>query len=99
MTIPNLELEAACLVITVCDLLKDEYPCDTQKMFLWTDAHIVLWWLHKDPDELKVFQANRVRKILSRFPENNWSYVKTDENPVDIASRGALSHILMHKLW
>ena len=99
MTIPNLELEAACLVTNVCSLLKDEYPYHSNQVHLWLDSHIVLWWLHKDPNELKVFQANRIRKIMNQFPREHWGYVRTNENPADIASRGGGPTDLMQDLW
>ena len=61
---------------------------------------MVLGWLNKTPTKSPVFVANRVRNILSRVSAEHWSYVATDANPTDYASRGLLPRDLIKKeLW
>ena len=52
-----------------------------------TDSTVVLHWL-RDQGSYKVFEENRIKKILSHeFIE--WKYVPTKQNPADIGSQGS----------
>ncbi|XP_075150680.1 uncharacterized protein LOC142224780 [Haematobia irritans] len=98
-TIPKLELCGAELLSRLIQqVIKDvdfEY-----ELFLWTDSSIVLGWLQKSPQTLKTFVANRVSNILNVVNVSQWNYVKTDENPADLGSRGcAPQDLSSSQLW
>ena len=88
LTIPHLELIAAHmatnLLINVRNAL-DNVP--SPKVFGWLDSTVALHWI-KGNGQYKQFVANRVTKIQFH-KEIKWRYVPTDENPADLASRGA----------
>ena len=49
---------------------------------------------------LNIFIANRILQILDLTLVNNWSYVKSEFNPVDCASRALRSlEFLRHDSW
>ncbi|XP_059217585.1 uncharacterized protein LOC131994736 [Stomoxys calcitrans] len=86
-TIPKLELCGADLLTKLIKSISNDVQIE-HKLFLWTDSSIVLGWLQKSPQTLKTFVANRISDILSVVDISQWNYVKTDENPADLGSRG-----------
>ena len=94
LTIPRLELIAAHmatnLLINVRNAL-DNLP--SPKVFGWLDSTVALHWI-KGNGQYKQFVANRVAKI-QLYKEIEWKYIPTDENPADLASRGALVHSVL----
>ena len=54
----------------------------------WTDCMNVLWWIRGCSRSFKTFVANRVGKIQSCTNPEQWRHVKSNENPVDLLSRG-----------
>ena len=91
LTIPRLELIAAHmatnLLVNVRNAL-DNVP--SPKMFGWLDSTVALHWI-KGNGQYKQFVAIQVAKI-QLHNEVEWRYVPTDENPADLASRGAPVH-------
>ena len=70
------------------------------KTFAWTDSTAVLGWLHTTPHRLRTFVANRVSRAIESLPPDRWRHVPTDNNPADVASRGATpSQLIKHTLW
>ena len=94
LTIPRLELIAAHmatnLLINVRNAL-DNLP--SPKVFGWLDSTVALHWI-KGNGQYKQFVVNRVAKI-QLYKEIEWRYVPMDENPADLASRGALVHSVL----
>ena len=78
------------LLINVRNAL-DNLP--STKVFGWLDSTVALHWI-KGNGQYKQFVANRVVKI-QLYKEIEWRYVPTDENPADLASRGALVHSVL----
>ena len=67
---------------------------------LYTDSKTILAWLHLPPHTLNIFVANRVLQILDLTLVNNWSYVKSEFNPADCASRDLRPlEFLRHDCW
>ncbi|XP_044582954.1 uncharacterized protein LOC123263974 [Cotesia glomerata] len=100
VTIPKLEL---CGALLLAKLYKDTIPSfdfDISKVTFWSDSTIVLQWLKRSPDSLKVFEANRVTKIQTLCSKVEWRHVRTKDNPADCLSRGQLpSEFLNNKMW
>lgn len=73
-----------------------------ENVYLFSDSMIVLGWLRRSPDEWKPFVANRVSKISTMYKPARWFYVKTQDNPADLATRGIKVNELLtkySKLW
>lgn len=86
-TIPRLELCAAVLATelgeAVCDYLK--IPQD--RFHYYTDSRIVLGYICNRTRRFFVYVTNRVEKIHKVSSPSQWSYVSTDKNPADVATR------------
>ncbi|XP_062535738.1 uncharacterized protein LOC134204943 [Armigeres subalbatus] len=100
LTMPRLELCAAVtlarLVSTVISILKIEI----HDVKLWSDSQIVLAWLKKSPDQLHVYVKNRVVEINKLTEGYKWKYVRSEDNPADLVSRGCNPETLCRTdLW
>lgn len=100
ITIPKLELCGAQLLAR---LYRDALPAFkfyiSQTTF-WSDSTIVLQWLKRIPESLKIFEANRVKEIHSLGTHIIWRHVRTKDNPADCLSRGQLPvEFLNNELW
>lgn len=99
ITIPRLELTAALLSAKVSSVLKRELEFTQMKETLWTDSQVVLGYLNNDARRFHVFVANRVQQIRDQTNPEQWKYIKSSENPADIASRGLNANDLSSSSW
>lgn len=99
LSIPRLELCAALLGAQLCHVVLDSLKFNVP-VFFWSDSQVVLHWLKTEPNVLETFVANRVSKIQSLTENHPWNYVKSSNNPADIASRGiSTNQLLICNLW
>ena len=89
VSIPNLELCGAALLVKLIRHVKKLGFLDSIPVFAWSDSQIVLTWLRKHPCNWKTFVANRVSYIQTELPTATWGHVPTKENPADLATRGS----------
>jgi hypothetical protein len=68
--------------------LKEELDLTIDETFNWTDSMTVLRHLNNKKTRNKTFVAIRVAKILAHSSEDRWEFVRSEENPADISSRG-----------
>lgn len=100
LTIPRLELCAVELGSKLLPKIKLMQIFHKSQSFMRTDSEIVLYWLRKASNELKVFVANRVVRILSAVEVEQCRHIRSEENPADLLSRGThVSSLLNHSLW
>ncbi|KAK3085303.1 hypothetical protein FSP39_001304 [Pinctada imbricata] len=100
VTIPRLELTAALVSVRVSSLLLEELDIPNITEWYWTDSSVVLGYINNDSRRFHVFVANRVSQIRDHTEPYQWSYVSSENNPADIASRGATPNELRNKtLW
>uniref|UniRef100_A0A8D8M273 Integrase catalytic domain-containing protein n=1 Tax=Cacopsylla melanoneura TaxID=428564 RepID=A0A8D8M273_9HEMI len=101
LTIPRLELGAALLLAQLIDSLGPlRSSLNISDIHLFSDSMVVLSWLNTPVHLLKVFEANRVGKILEITTAEQWSHIATDSNPADLASRGCHpSKLVESDLW
>lgn len=60
----------------------------------------VLGWIQGEPSRWKPFVSSRVIKITNVIPKNCWHYVRSNDNPADVASRGLYASPLKDNvLW
>lgn len=100
VTIPRLELAAAQVLSQAMTFVRNAMELQNIPYFLWTDNSIALQWIQKEPHELKLFVANRVKEIQHNTNRANWYHVRTEHNPADLISRGMKpSKIINNQLW
>lgn len=100
VTIPRLELAAAELLSNLYLVVSKSMCLEAIPYYLWSDNTTALQWMNKPLHELKIYVANRVRRIRENTKIENWFHVRTAENPADLVSRGLLAKdIINKKLW
>ena len=100
ITIPRLELTAAVVSSKVSRMLRKELEYEHVKEIFWTDSKTVLGYINNDARRFHIFVANRVQEIRDTSSPDQWHYVKTKENPADIASRGiGAQELIDSPLW
>lgn len=88
-TIPRLELCGAVLATKLTVRCIQTLAIDGVPLFAWCDSKIVLAWLATHASKWNTFVANRVSEIQHGIDPSHWRYIKSKQNPADIASRGA----------
>nr|XP_041632607.1 uncharacterized protein LOC121502841 [Drosophila kikkawai] len=100
VSLPRLELCGAVLLTDLWTAILPQIPFGRIESFLWTDSTIVLAWLNKPPCQWTTFVANRVTKIAQNTDASQWSHVRSEHNPADLASRGvATEELATSELW
>lgn len=100
VTIPRLELSAAEVLSQLFVIVCKAMEWQNVEYYLWSDSTIALQWINHPVHELKIFVANRVKKIRDATNIQNWNHVRTKENPADLISRGiSPKEIIGNELW
>lgn len=100
ITLPRLELSGALLLSNLVNYLRDTLNINGIICKAWCDSQVVLAWLSSNPAKWKPFVGNRTQQILEILPRSNWLYIRSKENPADIASRGSFPALLRsNDLW
>lgn len=100
VTVPRLELCAVELGSKLLSRIRAIETFAAAPAFIWTDSEIALYWLRKQPNELKTFVANRVAKVLQVVRPEQSRHIRSEENPADLVSRGVSADSLIgHGLW
>ena len=90
VSIPRLELNAAAIACKLADSVKTNLRIKPVSTTFWTDSMAVLRFINNTKSRFKVFVANRLSIIHEFTTPSQWQYVKTEDNPADLASRGVL---------
>lgn len=99
LTIPRLELTAAVVSVKTHALLKREFEFNDATHYFWTDSSVVLGYIANEAKRFHAFVGNRVQQIRDQTIPSQWRYVATNDNPADIASRGATATELINSNW
>ena len=86
-TIPRLELNAAVEACKAGFKINSELRHKPDAIYFHTDSQIVLGYLKNQRRRFSKYIERRVTTINNLFPDSNWSYIGTKENPADHASR------------
>ena len=98
-TIPRLELCAA-LEATMCgSTLMRELKKSPSHLFFYSDSQIVLGYLSNTQKRFSKYIESRVSIVLQHSQAEDWSYVKSLDNPADIATRTNTSDQLLSSMW
>ncbi|XP_062703775.1 uncharacterized protein LOC109410486 [Aedes albopictus] len=100
VTTPRGELQAALLLSRLAVKLIGAMEIQFESVVLWSDSQIVLCWIKKSPDLLKIYVGNRVKEIQLLTNEFDWRYIPSKMNPADLISRGLQPNQLRgHETW
>ena len=70
------------------------------KVFYWSDSLVALGYILNSAKKFHTFVSNRVQLIQELTSKTDWSYVSTDCNPADMASRGLnAQEASKHSAW
>ena len=97
-SIPRLELLAVLIGVRCLSFVKRQLCIPVKKCVIYSDSQCALKWIASDK-KLPVFVQNRVNEIR-KHSDITLHYVKSSENPADLASRGCgLKDITNNALW
>lgn len=100
LTIPRLELCGVLLLTKLVNKVINSMDLDINCIYLWCDSTVVLAWIRTCPSLLQTFVSNRVSQIQDLSNEHHWRYIRSQDNPADILSRGVFPEkILSCRNW
>ena len=100
ITVPRLELTAAVMSVKTSRFLLNELNIENVSEFFWTDSRVVLGYIYNETLRFHVFVSNRVQQIREHTSPSQWRYVKSEENPADLASCGlSVKDLKDNSLW
>ncbi|GFX16434.1 integrase_H2C2 domain-containing protein [Trichonephila clavipes] len=100
ISLPRLELCGAVLAAKLMKKMKEALNLQITAVHFWSDSTILISWIHRESRELKTFVANRVSKIHQLSSRDQWHHITSEQNPVDVLSRGLLPEELRDdSLW
>ncbi len=88
LSIPRMELLAAELGVKVSKQALTHLKVRVDKVKYWSDSLTVLYWLNDDAQRFQAFVHNKLQRIRRSSDVQDWSWVPTDQNPADLATRG-----------
>jgi hypothetical protein len=86
-TIAEMELMGICIGAKMFDRVKSTLD-RVDKVFLWTDSRVCLYWISKPARQWKAFVAHRVTDVYAFTKDYVWRHVPGKQNPADLATRG-----------
>ena len=99
-SIPRLELCAALDAALASYKVAEELSISPSDVHLYSDSKIVLGYLNNNSKRFSKYVTRRINLITKLFNCSQWSYVATDSNPADIASRPCYDHkTLLNSIW
>ncbi|XP_058816823.1 uncharacterized protein LOC131680122 [Topomyia yanbarensis] len=100
LSVPRKELCAALLLTRLVERIIPALEMDFQDVVLWSDSTIVLAWITKPLNKLQLFVRNRIAEIQKYTGNYTWRYIRSQNNPADVVSRGQLPELLSQNcLW
>ena len=88
MSMPRLELVAAVLGAKLGMKICNELDLHVNRVYYWTDAMVVLRYIHNVSTRFEIFIANRLNVLHALTSVDQWRHVPGKLNPADLASRG-----------
>ena len=98
-SIPRLELCAAVLAAQAVDKITKEIDTEIDEATFYTDSKVVLGYIQNESRRFYVYVANRVQLIRKISSPEQWTYVDTNENPADLATRPLNPQNLAESEW
>ena len=100
LKINRLELTAAALGAKMAQQHLAATETTYDEVLGFTDSQVTCHWLWSQTEHHTEYVRSRVQVIKTVIPPQNWRHVPGEQNPADIASRGAtLKELIDNKLW
>ncbi|GFR27321.1 uncharacterized protein TNCT_237561 [Trichonephila clavata] len=94
LSLPRMELLATLIGARLLKPLRKVFKI-TNNYILFSDSTVALSWIFGCAKQWKPFVSYRVHEIQDLTNPQNWRFVKGEQNPADIVSRGCSSEELM----
>ena len=98
-TIPRLELCAALLAAVHVYSIVQDLKIEIDEIYLYSDSMVVLGYLRNVSKCFTKYVTRRVEATLRLYDRSKWSYVPTDLNPADLATRPCTPAQLEESIW
>ena len=98
-TIPRLELCAAVLATELSDFIMKHLTLSLKPVSFYTDSQVVLGYLNNETRRFYVYFGNRVDRVHKSSSKTQWSYVPTELNPADLATRPVRACDIQKCMW
>ena len=98
-TVPRLELCAALDAAVSAKETAKALDIVHDHTFLHTDSKVVMGYINNTERRFSGYVTRRVNTILKHFGKEQWSYVPSEKNPADIASRSQTVESLIDSCW
>ena len=98
-TIPRLELCSAVVAVELADTIRDQLNVDLDDVKFYSDSRVVLGYIHNEKRRFYVYVGNRVSRIRVSSSPDQWSYVPSELNPADHATRCIPASELRDSAW
>ena len=89
LSILRLELLSCVLLSRLIDSVQKALESEvvSEKICLWSDSQVALWWLKQVNKRWNVWIQNKVELIRALVEPSRWYYVSTHSNPADLTTR------------
>ena len=87
MSMPRLELVDAVLGAKLGTKICNELDLHVNCVYYWTDAVVVLRYIHNVSTRFEIFIANRLNVLHALTSVDQWRHVPGKLNPADLAFR------------
>ncbi|XP_048759507.2 uncharacterized protein LOC125669103 [Ostrea edulis] len=98
-SIPRLEPCAAVLATEIGQTISDNLDIPFNSIQYHTDSMVVLGYISNEKRRFYTYVSNRVAKIRQLSQPEQWTYVPTDKNPTDLATRAIPAADLQQSSW
>jgi len=98
-TIPRLELCAAVLAVELWETIVEEIEIQFDEVHFHTDSKIVLGYIHNQKRRFYMYVGNRVQRICQSTEPEQWTYIRSELNPADCATRPSSEVQQKLKCW
>ncbi|XP_060079797.1 uncharacterized protein LOC132559197 [Ylistrum balloti] len=98
-TIPRIELWAAVLATELGLFISEHVDVVFDATYYYTDSQVVLGYIFNDTRRFFVYVANRIDKILKLSSKQQWSFVSSECNPADSATRPMRAKDVGKSVW
>lgn len=80
-------MQAAVVSVKIAQHISSEISGNKIKQIFWADTTAALGYIANEDKKIHTYVANRIQIIRNHTEQSQWHYVRSNNNPADIASR------------